>query len=75
MPAFHFPPRALVLCAHLTSLVRAPGHATAGSPHLSRRNEGLEGAAVWSAHSVVFICGFSCRTASNNEVWTSRPPL
>jgi hypothetical protein len=22
-----------------------------------------------------FICGFSCRTASNNEEWTSRSPL
>jgi hypothetical protein len=27
------------------------------------------------AHLGIFICGFSCRTASNNEEWTSRSPL
>jgi hypothetical protein len=27
------------------------------------------------AHHGIFICGFSCRTASNNEEWTSRSPL
>jgi hypothetical protein len=27
------------------------------------------------AHFEIFNCGFSCRTASNNEEWTSRCPL
>jgi hypothetical protein len=27
------------------------------------------------AHFGTFICGFSCRTASSREEWTSRSPL
>jgi len=30
---------------------------------------------VKTAHFGIFICGFSCRTASSNDEWTSRPPI